>query len=98
MKKLKRHQDIEEIIYDMMDNGQENENIEIRNEYHIDGQNEIVNQDIVIIVQNDNKAIIIDEILMTRELEKKNLNYSITDKEAENEIEEINEIIEELIG
>lgn len=97
MEKLKRYQDIEDIVYDMMDNGIENEKIEIKNEYHIDGASDKITQDIIIIVQNK-KNTIIDEILMTRETEKGNADYSLMDIEAEKEIEEIKEIIRELIG
>lgn len=97
MEKLKRYQDVEEIVYNMMDNGIENEKIEIKNEYHIDGASEKIIQDIVIIVQN-RKNIIIDEILLTREVDKINADYSIMDIEADKEIKEINEIIESLIS
>lgn len=97
MEKLKRYQDIEEIVYSMMDNGIENEKIEIKNEYHIDGASDKITQDIVIIVQNK-KNTIIDEILLTREVKAGNADYSIMDIEADKEIKEINKIIESLIS
>lgn len=99
MEKLKRYQDIEDIIYDMMDSGLEASNgLEVKNEYHSDGASDYVAQDIVLIVKNSNGSIITDEILMTREVYKKDLNYSIMDKDATKEIKEIKEIIDGLIG
>lgn len=95
MSEFKRVKDIEEVIVELMNLGISRNKIELQDEYHADGNSEVIIQDIVLIVKSNNNSIWFDELLETREIKDTSPE---SDKKADEKIKELEEIINEFMS